>query len=130
MTEIVQNNKNIIIFDSNCLICNTFIQYIHKIDVNNYFLFAGFDSSFIRKMNISLDRTTILLITSTGTKIKSEAILDIFEILKYHMLAVKILKLLPIKIINTVYDLLSRNRLIFGKNEQSCSIELKSKILE
>jgi predicted DCC family thiol-disulfide oxidoreductase YuxK len=130
MIKQTQISKNIVVFDSSCLVCNNFIQYVHKIDIHNNFLFTNFESNFVNKMNINFDKKTIHLLTSNGTKFKSEAILEIFGILKSHTVIIKIIKVFPIRFRDFFYDLFSKNRLLFGTNQQNCSIDLKDKILQ
>ena len=129
MTNLIQKNKYIIVFDSDCLICNSFIQYVNKNDTHNLFKYSNFESEYIKNKNLNLDKKSVLLIYSNNILSKSDAIIKILLLVKKHTFLIQFFKLLPLKIRDYFYNIISKNRFLFGKNSNSCSLEIKLKTL-
>ena len=123
-----------LVYDNKCLICSKFISFLDKsfnlTDSKVYILSSIYQvKEFFNEKDLlfleNLQRNTIILILPNKEfLIKGEALLRIFKISNNKLLvtASKVLRIIPLKIINILYDFFSRNRKIFNKKDFSCSI--------
>lgn len=122
-------HSHIILFDGVCNLCNLAVQFVLKHDTNNIFKFASLQSEFaqdfLKKHKLSTENfDTIILIENNQVFIKSEAV---FKIAKYlpRFAWIGIFRLLPIFISDFFYDFISRNRLKWFGQSESCWIPTK-----
>lgn len=109
--------KHIVFFDGDCGICNFWVQWILKRDHNNRFLFASLQSDFgqqfltERKLNTEVFNTLYLWKPNHYYLEKSNAVLQIANILGgiYKLSAIG--KIIPRFFSDTIYDLISKNRM-------------------
>lgn len=109
--------KHIVFFDGDCGVCNFWVQWILKRDHNNRFLFASLQSDFgqtflsERKLNTEVFNTLYLWKPNHYYLEKSNAVLQIANILGgiYKLSAIG--KIIPGFFSNTIYDLISKNRM-------------------
>jgi len=123
-----QQGRYIIFFDGDCLICNRFVQLLLRIDRRKKFLFSSLQSEFARTAlkNIPKNTDSIVFLSPAGTYLKSEAVLKIFKQLGFPYITCYLLKILPLKWRDALYDYFAKNRYRwFGKNE-FCTIPSKS----
>lgn len=139
MLESVPKNKQVILFDGVCNLCNTSVLYIIKRDRHNRFLFAPLDSaigkSIINEFSIDTEKTDSILLYQPKRhqlKYKSSAALHIVKHLRFPAKFYIIFFLVPGFIRNWAYDIIAKNRYRwFGKKDQ-CMVptpELQSKFL-
>jgi len=131
-------NKQLIIFDGVCNLCNSKVLFIIKHDKKNRFMFAPIQSEsgqqIISQFNIDTAETDSILLYShkNGLKIKSTAALQIAKLLRFPVSLWSIFLIVPACMRNWVYDLIANNRYKwFGRNDK-CMVptsELKSKFL-
>lgn len=135
----IPQNKNLILFDGVCNLCDGAVQYVIKNDNKNLFLFAPLQSetgnNIIEKYHIDTQKidSIILYIPEKGVFFKSTAALKMASYLSFPAKLWAIFLIVPNFIRNWVYDFIARNRYKwFGKKEE-CMIptpELKSKFLD
>ncbi len=138
MTTIPQD-KQLILFDGVCNLCNSSVQYVINHDKQNRFLFAPLQSdigeAIIDKFNIDRSKTDSILLYSEdqGLAIKSTAALKIAKHLGFPRNLLSIFIIIPPFIRNWVYDYIAKNRYKWYGKREECMIptpELKSKFLQ
>ena len=123
----MNTNKNILLFDGVCNLCNTMVKFVKKYDKEKTFLFISLQSAsgieILRNMEIPVDQLeTIVLIRNDEYFIQSTAVLKIFKILGGFWSPLSIFIIIPLPIRDWVYKLVSRWRYrLFGKRE-TCDI--------
>ncbi|WP_053977799.1 thiol-disulfide oxidoreductase DCC family protein [Mangrovimonas xylaniphaga] len=132
-------NKELILFDGVCNLCNTSIQYVIKHDKQNKFVFAALQSdigkSVIKEHGIDTTKIDSILLHKPNNKIyyKSTAALKIASKLGFPISIMSIFLIVPTFIRNWVYDFIAKNRYKWFGKKQSCMIptpELSSKFLD
>lgn len=109
--------KYIVFFDGDCGVCNFWVQWILKRDHNNRFLFASLQSDFgqrfltERKLNTEVFNTLYLWKPNHYYLEKSNAVLQIANILGGIYKLSVIGKIIPRFFSDTIYDLISKNRM-------------------
>ncbi|MCA6068958.1 DUF393 domain-containing protein [Chryseobacterium sp. RG1] len=117
MREDIQH-KHIVFFDGECGVCNFWVQWILEKDKNDEFMFASLQSDFgqrfltERGLETKQFNTLYLWKPQQYYLIKSKAVLKITDILGgfYKLLSV-FGKVSPTFLSNTIYDLISKNRM-------------------
>ena len=132
-------NKQLILFDGVCNLCNATVRYVIKHDKKDIFRFAALQSvvgqELIRKFKISTLKTDSILLYSEeiGLSIKSTAALTISKKLGFPNNIMIVFFIIPSPIRNWGYDFVARNRYKWYGKQEHCMIptpELKSKFLE
>ncbi len=129
-------NKDIILFDGVCNLCNGIVQFIIKHDHADHFRFAALQSEvgrqYLKRAQLSGVKNTIVLIEKEQGYVKSTAALRIFRALKgYRWMS--ILLLIPRRIRDFGYDWIAHNRYKWFGRKDSCMLptaELKAKFLD
>lgn len=109
--------KRIIFFDDQCLICNSFVNFLlMKLKCRDFF-YAPVDGESYKDLGLANEYNhidAVIFFDKGKVTVKSEAVL---EILKYTRLSwIRfILKLLPLGLLNFFYDFVAKTRYkIFG----------------
>lgn len=132
-------NKQLILFDGVCNLCNSSVQFIIRNDKKNTFLFTPLQSiagkEIIKTYNVDTSKTDSILLYSkkNGLSIKSTAALNIAKHLKAPINFLIIFFVVPKFVRDWVYDLIARNRYSWFGKQNECMIptlELKAKFLE
>jgi predicted DCC family thiol-disulfide oxidoreductase YuxK len=133
----MENNNPIILFDGVCNLCNGAVQFVIRHDKKNVFRFAALQSetgiTLSKKYNIPIDRMdTFVVIKNNKCYTRSNAALEVANILGGFWAILYILVIIPPAIRDTIYDWVAKNRYrMFGKKE-SCMIptpELRDRFL-
>lgn len=111
-------DKHIVFFDGECGVCNFWVQWILERDKKDEFLFASLQSDFGQKfltergLETQQFNTLYLWKPQQYYLIKSKAVLKITDILGgiYKLLSLTG-KIFPTFFGNTIYDLISKNRM-------------------
>ena len=134
----VPNNKQLILFDGVCNLCNSSVLYVIKRDKKNKFLFAPLQSEtgkqIIKAFNIDTSQidSIILYTPEKGIHYKSTAALKIASQLGFPTNVISIFLITPSFIRNWVYGYIAKNRYKWYGKKDACMIptpELKSKFL-
>jgi predicted DCC family thiol-disulfide oxidoreductase YuxK len=129
--------SHILLFDSDCILCNKSVQYIIKHDSNKLFQFASlqskFGQEFLQENKLPLNvYSTVIYLQQNKIYTKSSAAIRAFAALNILSKIFLILLIFPRPIRDFVYDVIAKNRKHFFKNQTSCLIpseELKKRML-
>ena len=136
----IPDNKQLILFDGVCNLCNTNVLRVIKNDYQNRFVFASLQSNLgskiVKAANIDIKKVnSVLLYIPKQQKVlyKSKAVFTIAQQLKLPYQLLTIFKILPNFISDFVYDFVAKNRYRWYGKKNACMIptlELKAKFLE
>ena len=136
----VPKDKELILFDGVCNLCNSSVLYVIKRDKKNIFLFAPLQSKIgqtvINEFNIDTEKTdSILLYQPKERKIyqKSNAALRIAKKLSFPTNLLAVFLIIPAFIRDWFYNYVARNRYKWYGKKDTCMIptpELKMKFLD
>ena len=129
--------SHILLFDSDCILCNKSVQYIIKHDSKKIFYFASLQSKygqeFLQANNLPLNvYSTVIYLQKNKIYTKSSAAIRAFAALNILSNFFLILLIFPRPIRDFFYNLIAKNRKHFFKNQTSCLIpteELKKRML-
>lgn len=140
MIEGVPNNKQVILFDGVCNLCNSSVLFIIKRDKKDLFLFAPLQSSIgksiIKEYNIDTEKIdSILLYQPIQNKLfyKSTAALKIAKTLSFPINIIQIFFIIPTVMRDWIYDFIAKNRYRWFGKKEACMIptpELKARFLD
>ncbi len=135
----IPNNKQLILFDGVCNLCNAAVLFIIKHDKENTFLFAPLQSVIGKEItnifNIDTVKMDSILLYNPKHNVihaKSTAALFIAEHLRFPINLVFMCYVLPKFIRDKVYRYIAKNRYKWFGKKESCMIptpELKAKFL-
>ncbi len=135
----MEEGKKIVLFDGVCNLCNGFVQFIIKKDLDDTFRFAALQSEvgqqLILKRGIDPKKMDSVFLIEPGVAYfnKSDAALQIGQHLNGYRTLSKLLYLIPNKLRNIVYDYVGRNRYKWYGKTTECMVptpEIKAKFLE
>ncbi|WP_439152401.1 thiol-disulfide oxidoreductase DCC family protein [Winogradskyella sp.] len=139
MIDKIPKDKQLILFDGVCNLCNSSVLFVIKRDKTDKFLFAPLQSdignAIIKKFNIDSTKTDSILLYRPGSdtlKYKSSAALHISKKIGFPTNLMAVFFVIPTFIRNWVYDFVARNRYKWYGKKESCMIptpELQSKFL-
>ena len=124
----------IIVYDSDCLFCSRFIQYVYENDLSEKIKFSDFKSKYflgLRDANrIDQEIDSILFVENNQIFIYSDAILKIMITLNRYKLISRFSLFIPKFFRDTVYRLIAKKRyFIFGEANQCLLFEKKRTVL-
>ncbi|MEZ4906341.1 MAG: DCC1-like thiol-disulfide oxidoreductase family protein [Saprospiraceae bacterium] len=122
--------ENLIIFDGECIICDFFVQLILKNEkMTKYYFYDQFflnDKGISGNVDIKRFQDTVILYDQDEKKyyFEGRAIQKILITLKfpYNILG-KVLKYIPLSIVNYIYTIIAKNRSRFFKKK--CNIDYR-----
>ncbi|MEE6450569.1 DCC1-like thiol-disulfide oxidoreductase family protein [Gottfriedia acidiceleris] len=116
------DERSIILFDGECILCNGAVQFIIKHDQKGYFHFAALQSSFggnLKKDHPELSSIdSIILVQNGNIKIESSAALSIAKNLEGWPKFFYTFIIIPKTIRDFLYRLIARNRFKFFEKKQ------------
>ena len=140
MINHVPKDKQLILFDGVCNLCNSSVLYVIKRDKKNQFLFATLQSNIgeaiIKEFNIDTKETDSILLynpKANTLKSKSSAALHIAKHLSFPTNFMVIFFIVPTFIRNWVYNYVAKNRYKWYGKKDACMIptsELKAKFID
>ncbi|MFL0352663.1 thiol-disulfide oxidoreductase DCC family protein [Xanthomarina sp. GH4-25] len=134
----LEQNKQLILFDGVCNLCNASVQYVIKHDKNNEFMFAPLQGETGKKIinHYKIDTSkidSIILYTNTNKiYFKSTAALKIASKLGFPTNLLRVFLIVPAFIRNWVYNYIAKNRYKWYGKQNECMIpteNLKAKFL-
>jgi len=117
----------IIFFDGICNLCISAINFIIRYDKQKIFRFSPLQST-QAKINLekfdlhSEDLVTIVLLFEGEIYVRSDAIIKIFQLLKFPLNIFSVVKIIPSQIRNTFYDFITTKRYLWFGKLRSCII--------
>ncbi|OUV76196.1 MAG: hypothetical protein CBC83_00860 [Flavobacteriales bacterium TMED123] len=119
----VNLNKEIILFDGDCNLCNNYMNLIIRYDQKDNFRFATIKSqigqNIIKDFNlIKIQEDTILLIKKKSIYTKSDAVIRILSCLQFPINVLSLISLIPRFIRDYFYDIIAKNRKKFFKTKE------------
>lgn len=139
MISKVPTDKQLILFDGVCNLCNSSVLYVIKRDKKDKFLFAPLQSdigkTIINKFQIDTDNTDSILLynpKNESLSYKSSAALHVAKQLGFPINILSVFLIIPTFISNWVYDYIAKNRYKWYGKKDVCMIptpELKSKFI-
>jgi predicted DCC family thiol-disulfide oxidoreductase YuxK len=136
----VPKDKQLIVFDGVCNLCNNSVLFVIKHDKKNRFLFAPLQSdvglALINEFNIDTEKTDSILLYSPLKNLvtyRSSAALQIAKNLSFPFNLLVVFILIPTFIRDWVYIYIAKNRYRWFGKKDSCMIPtpgLKSKFME
>jgi predicted DCC family thiol-disulfide oxidoreductase YuxK len=134
----IPTDKNIVLFDGVCNLCNASVRFILKRDRKNLFYFASLQGAagqeLLRKFNMDTDQfNSFVLIEKNKIFTRSEAVLRVLKILGRGWKFLYAFIILPKFIRDAVYNLIAKNRYKWFGKKQECPLPLpewKAKFLD
>jgi predicted DCC family thiol-disulfide oxidoreductase YuxK len=134
----MKKDKHIVLFDGECNLCNTVVQFIIKHDRKKIFRFASLQSDFgqaiAAQYNLPRDNfETFIYLDDDSIYFKSAAALKVSRDLGYPYRLLYAFIVLPRFVRDAVYMMVSRNRHRLFGNNASCMMptrELAGKFVE
>jgi predicted DCC family thiol-disulfide oxidoreductase YuxK len=128
----------IILFDGVCNLCNGFVQFILRHDRKGKFRFASLQSPYgiELRQHFGIHAShpdTVLLFDGRHIYSQAEAVLKILTGLSGFYKFFLVFKILPGKILNSLYDFIARHRYKWFGKRNSCylpSEDISSKFLD
>jgi predicted DCC family thiol-disulfide oxidoreductase YuxK len=119
------DDRPILIFDGNCVLCSSFAQFILRHDKADRFrLMAAqttLGASLYRHFGLDpVDYETNILIEDGRVWLKSEGSIRVFERLGWPWSLATVVRLLPRAVRDRLYDIVARNRLRWFGVRTSC----------
>lgn len=118
------DTDKVILFDGVCRLCNAWSRFIIKYDTNNTFRLASVQSkegqAILQHFGMPIDRfDTMLFVDGRTAYEKSTAFLNIVRHLPQPIRALTILRVIPKRLRDWIYDRIALNRYtLFGKYDQ------------
>jgi predicted DCC family thiol-disulfide oxidoreductase YuxK len=134
----MESDKQIILFDGICNLCNGAIQYVIKRDTKDMYRFAAIQSTIGQKLlkertiDPSKIDSIILIEPTVAYYIKSDAALKIGRSFGGGYKLLSIFSWIPRVLRDMIYDLIAKNRYRWFGKKEACMIptpELQSKFL-
>jgi len=130
-------DKNIILFDGVCNLCNTSVNFVIENDKKNIFYFASLQSDFgqffCEKYHLPSDNFNSFIYFKKGVLYKkSRAALEVSKTLKDFWQLAYIFVLVPPFVRDGVYNYISKNRYAFFGKKEACRLptpDLKKRLL-
>ena len=119
------DDRPILIFDGNCVLCSTFVQFILRTDKRRRFRLLSAQSllgtALYRHLGLaSVDYETNILLEDGHAWLKSEGSIRVFERLGFPWSLMSIGRLLPRPIRDWLYERIARNRLRWFGVRETC----------
>lgn len=139
MIQDLPKNKQLILFDGVCNLCNNAINYVIKHDKNHVFMFAPLQSDIGKKIidtfQIDTNKMDSILLYTPENELfyKSTAALKIASKLGFPLNILPIFYSIPNFIRDKIYDFIAKNRYKWFGKKESCMIptkELQAKFIE
>jgi len=130
-------DSKIVIFDGDCILCNSFVRYLMKRDNKLKLLFTSsqsqyFSTNFDSELLTGASET-VYFAEGKSFYSKSSAVLQICNNLPFPEKYLSFFKFIPVKIRDAMYDIIARNRTsLFGRRNycEMFSEEEKRRVLE
>lgn len=122
----MQSKQPIILFDGVCNLCNGTVDFLMKQDRKKQFRFAPLQSEtgelLTQQFQIPENSDSVILIKSNTVYFKSDVVIEISGMLHYPWKMGVIIKIIPKKIRDKLYDWIAKNRYRWFGKKDTCRI--------
>lgn len=129
--------KRVILFDGECNLCNSSVQFIIKRDSKAIYQFASLQSKFgqqtINNYKLPKEIDSFIYLEGETLHIKSTAALKVCKGLRGFWKALYVFILVPKPIRDNIYEFIARNRYKWFGKRDSCMIptpELRNRFID
>ena len=129
--------KPVIFFDDVCIMCNTFVNLLLKVDRKQQFLFAPLRGETARRLLPPLpddpSKWSMVYVDESGLHDQSDASLEVYRRLGGAWSLLSLARFIPARIRNPVYRVIARNRYRWFGKRDACRIpsaEEKARFLD
>ena len=132
-------NKQLILFDGVCNLCNASVQYVIKYDKKDVFMFAPLQSDtgkkIISQYQIDTTKTDSIILYTSDHKLyfRSTAALKIATKLRFPRNVLSFFLIVPVFLRDWVYSYIAKNRYKWFGKQKECMIpteKIKAKFLK
>ena len=121
------NTKPVLYYAANCKLCNTWLNILRRIDKNNRINYSALQSKagkiLFEKYKFDYQNTdTVIFEKDSKIFLRSEAVIECISCINGFWNIVKVLRIIPLKIRDSVYDTIARNRYKWFGRTNSCEI--------
>ena len=114
-----------IFFDGVCGLCNGFVDFVIRIDRKKAFVFSPLQSAYASSklpQHLTQDLNSVVLLDNEDIYVKAKAVIMILTEVGGIWSWARFLNIIPGPLLNTLYDLVAKNRYqLFGK-KSTCRI--------
>lgn len=126
----METNRDIIIFDGECNLCNGVVGWLLKFAPTHLFSFVPFQSSqgqkYLQKFGFPLQQLeTVILIDKNGVHTHSDGFLRVVSKIPKWKRVAALLAFIPRMMRDFIYTTASRNRVKWFGVSQTCTINLR-----
>ena len=123
-----QINKDLIIFDGECNLCNGVVGWLLKFAPKDMFQFIAFQSTYGQELLITYgfpttQLDTVILIDENGLKTHSDGFLGIVSKIPRWKGVAALLGFIPRLVRDYIYKTASKNRMKWFGESKSCTID-------
>ena len=123
----MQVKNKIVVFDSSCVLCNSAVRFIFKMDKKKNLFYTSFESNYLKKIRNPELKTenadSVIFINENKIYYKSDAALFIAKELKSPIKYLFYLKFIPRFIRDNIYDFIARHRYKMFGQTNSCNFD-------
>ena len=131
------SDKQILLFDGVCNLCDKFVQFVLRHDHKELFVFASLQSSIgqqlLQEYSLNKDLTTVILLSNDKAYTHSDVALKVYYSLGGWLKITYLAYLIPKPIRDIIYTWIADNRYrLFGKQDQCIvpKVEWKARFLD
>ncbi len=122
----MKKEKPILLFDGVCNLCNGAVNFVMKRDDKKQFYFLALQSEKGKELvainNISLETDSVILILENQVYLESEAVIQIVGLLHFPWNLFSVFQIIPVKIRNSIYSWIAKNRYRWFGKRNSCRV--------
>lgn len=125
----MNQEKDILLFDGVCNLCNGFIRFLHHRDSKDQFRYVSLQSEKAKQLLSEFEYSddelkTFVFIQNGRLFTKSTAALNVLKKIGLPYSIASVFKIVPKFIRNSVYDFIAKNRYKwFGKQDEVCEFD-------
>ena len=121
----IEITKNIVFYDSDCLLCSRTILFLLKKDKKKKLLFAplgGLTSLSYPTMNSYIFKNTLVFLKKDVFLTESSGVLSILQCLPFPWKLLSVFIVIPPVIRNSVYKIVAKNRYKWFGRKENCLV--------
>ena len=119
-------NRNVVLFDGVCNLCNFSIDFIVRYEKGDELRFASLQSELgkelVAKFNLDIVPDSILFYSNNELHAKSKAVLKICRFMKFPLSILTVFRFVPKVLSDTVYDFVAKNRYKWFGKKETCRV--------